>query len=828
MLNLSKKQATSKKDKSNARELSYAQAKKVNKSTKQKQISEPMFQLPVQEVKDLIVRTSNHFVLLCQVKPINVSLLPDDQLSSITDSIQSALSSFEGRIGIFIQSETIDIAANLANIDKKLAELNSELKLHLLMQQREYMASMVSRTRNVLQFYVGLELYSNSYLVAEQLLEDAFNTFKNELEGHDLLTDRLLHDDIMEVLYKRMNPESSIPEPYKNFMSLHDIMPENAVLFKDGRHLQIENRFFRHFAITKLPQNLPEFRWLHKIFNLKGDINYSFILTPKNKMTIQKELNRVYERSNRLSLDENKKASELIDLKNEQESVQAMLEELSADNVSFYDVCMLISVSGKDQVELNTLCNSLRAKISSCYCMSTEIVRKEFDPWFVSLPIMAENSLTKNWVWNLSSRDIGSLVLFDSSEFMEESGVMIGENVSSGGVVVADSLNPNYNNGHMTILADTGFGKTFFLMCDATRNFPYVDYTLMFDLKGDLIFPWGTRHTFTPSSGLCMNPFHIRNAIVDNEGGYDTIKLDVGGYLQTKVMDLIVFFKWIIPDMTSYDESLLEIDIRDTYAVCGLNFQASTLPKVFCTLSDLERIQRDKLSHTDGMEHDRRQYLNACLKPYFTGAYSSMFNGQTNVSFDDLTVFNLANCPDGVKKPLYDLLLKDIWQFCKADGTKNPTRKRVYVDECHQFADPQNPQTLEFLSSKLSKQSRGFGVCLITATQNLPDFLSIPRYGQAIIDNSYFKLFGKLGESDLPVAQKLYRFSDPEMKILQGSSSQRKSGKGKGILVVGAQRVLIQTRASKFELEFIDPEQYEKIYGVASRFKAGKSLVEVM
>ena len=129
----------------------------------------------------------------------------------------------------------------------------------------------------------------------------------------------------------------------------------------------------------------------------------------------------------------------------------------------------------------------------------------------------------------------------------------------------------------------------------------------------------------------------------------------------------------------------------------------------------------------------------------------------------------------------------------------------LYVDECHEFADPKNPQTLEFLSVKLSKQGRGFGIRLITATQNLPDFLSIPRYGQAIIDNAYFKLFMRLGESDLPVAKKLYNFSNSEIKILRGTGARGKGSKGKGIFIVGSQRVAIQTRASKYELEVIDP-----------------------
>jgi hypothetical protein len=430
----------------------------------------------------------------------------------------------------------------------------------------------------------------------------------------------------------------------------------------------------------------------------------------------------------------------------------------------------------------------------------------------------------------MSSKDIASLVPFDSSEFMETQGTQIGDNVTSGGIVIANYYNRFYNNGHMCIIADSGFGKTFFLKLDAIRNYPYVDYTIMFDLKGDLVFPWGKRYVFSATSGLVTNPFHIRNAIVDSENDFDNGRTDVGNFLQNKIMDLMVFFKWIIRDMTPYDESLLEEDLRDSYKDCGLDFHSTSLPSKFCTLSTLAEIQSKKIDKSEGMEKERRSFLKACLKPYTQGAYSGMFNGQTTWDFDEFTVFVLADlndCP-AVKMPLYDLLLRDTWQFIKKDGTLNPKIKRTYIDECHEFADPQNPQTLEFISKKMSKQSRGFGNFLITATQNLPDFLSIPKHGQAIIDNSYFKVFGRLGESDLPIAQKLYHFSKTEMKVLKGSTSKKVSGKGKGIFVVGAQRVLIQVRASKFELEIVDPKQYQEIYGVPSRFSFGKSLSEVI
>jgi len=186
-----------------------------------------------------------------------------------------------------------------------------------------------------------------------------------------------------------------------------------------------------------------------------------------------------------------------------------------------------------------------------------------------------------------------------------------------------------------------------------------------------------------------------------------------------------------------------------------------------------------------------------------------MFNGQTNWDYTFHTILDISVLPDAVKKPTYDLLLKDTWQFCITDNTKT---KRVYVDEAHQFADPDNPQTLKFLSTCI-KRGRKYGISFVTATQNLPDFLAIERYGQAVIDNSFFKLFFRLGETDRPIVQKLFNLSNAEMKILSGSAVQNKGAKGKGLFIAGNQRVAVQIIASKDELKIVDPQQYKNTYG---------------
>jgi len=759
------------------------------------------------------------YKIVLKVSPVNGELLSDESLEIISESIQRALSSFDGRIGIYIQSEGVDIETNISNIEQYKLELNSEIKLVLLEEQKKHIQSMAGRSRNVLNFYTVFEVRDTNYNSAQELLNDSYQAFKGELETQDIYVDQLFEKDIKVLLYQRMNPESSQIEPFKENWEIENIFPENARIFKDGRHIEIENRIYRFYSIVKYPATAERYRWLRRVFNTKGDINISIILTPKNKATIARELSKAVNEIGAKALDARKDESLRQKYQAEKESAVKMINELGNDNIALYDTNITISISAPNIKQLNTLSNLLRSKISSVYCQATELKYKGYDPFITTLPILAENKITQNYVWNLTTKDIASLIPYDSSELMEPKGIFIGENVVSGGLVIIDTYNKIYNNPHECIIADSGSGKSFRIKTDAIRHIPYRDYIIMFDLEGEFYYPWGKRYKFSPTSGIISNPFHIRNTIVDSDDLEEDLT-DIGTYLSTKIMDCMMFFKWILPDLKSFDEALLEEDIRDCYEINGINFTSKILPETFPTLDTLSDVVKSKIKNSKASfkAKESRENILASLKPYISGAYSHMFNGQTNWDYDFFTVFDISGLPEAVTQPLYDILLKDTWQFCKTDRIKT---KRVYVDEAHQFADPSNPQTLKFLSNSI-KRGRKYGISFVTATQNLPDFLSIERYGQAIIDNSYFKLFFRMGETDIPVIKKLYNFSEKELAILRGSSSKRSGAKGKGIFIAGSQRLVVQIRASKYELEIVDPIQYEEIYDEKSRFIKNK------
>lgn len=777
------------------------------------------FKLPIEDVKDNVVigSSKNTYKTVMRVTPINGELSTFEQLEAIAEALEGALCSFQGRQAIYIMSERVDISRNIDNIEKRKMELTDEFKIELLDNQANYLKSRANKAKSVLNFYYAIEVNEKNKGLAETVLEDSYISIKRELESEDMFVERLSEREIKTIIYEKLNPEASLQEPLQDDWSLVNLYPENAVICKDGQHIELGNSVYRFLAINKYPKQVDYFRWLKKLYKIKGDINITITLEPKNKGTIIKDLSKAYDEAEGKELSSKDNAAKKR-YNQEKESADRLIENIGSDNVALFDTSIMLSIGASNKEELNTLFNTVRSTIGASYLQATEIKRKEFEPIYNMLPILADTRINKNYIWNMTSSDVASIIPFDSSEFMESKGTVIGDNETSGGLVIVNYRNKIYNNCHMCIIADSGSGKTFFIKEDAMRNIPYTDFTIMFDVKGDLIFPFGKRYTFSATSGIVVNPFHIRNAKIDSENDKEQGKDDIGVFLSQKIMELIVFFRWMIPDMTPFDESLLEEDIRECYEkYCGLTFESKVLPKEYCTMENLSELMENKIKNPNSdMEKDRRTYLRSCIRPYAIGTYSKIFNGQTNWDFNEFTVFDISNIPEAVQRLLYDILLKDTWQFCKKDGTINPTLKNVYIDEVHEFADPNNPQTLMFASTKLVKQGRGFGVRLVTATQNLPDLLSIPRYGQAIIDNSYFKLFMRLGESDLPVAKKLYNFSPNEIKFI--SSNKKTGNKGRGIFIVGSQRVAIQTRASKEELEILDPKQYEEIYRVKSRF----------
>ncbi|MGR9527635.1 TraG/VirB4 family ATPase (plasmid) [Priestia megaterium] len=215
-------------------------------------------------------------------------------------------------------------------------------------------------------------------------------------------------------------------------------------------------------------------------------------------------------------------------------------------------------------------------------------------------------------------------------------------------------------------------------------------------------------------------------------------------------------------------------------------------------------ILKDLYIKIDKAKEDRLKDFQAILKTYVYGSNSLMFNGPTNVKLDaEIISFDLKDMEeeqDSQAAAMFNVL-SYLWDEITRDKTQ---WKRLYVDEAHVLADPDNPRAMKFLFNIYKRIRKYRGGCT-AATQHIADFLSAVEgkrnYGKAIIGNSQTKLLLSMQSSDIKDLEdhNIVRLSSKEKELLETDAQ------GVGLFIVGKKRVEIEIDYTKKELELIDP-----------------------
>lgn len=139
-----------------------------------------------------------------------------------------------------------------------------------------------------------------------------------------------------------------------------------------------------------------------------------------------------------------------------------------------------------------------------------------------------------------------------------------------------------------------------------------------------------------------------------------------------------------------------------------------------------------------------------------------MFNGYTTIEDDSkfmvLDTSSMENSKENVKSCQYFNMLR----FCQNSAFRDRNEKfMVVADESYLLLDPKVPQGLEFLRN-FSKRARKYNCSLVVITQSIIDFLadSIKQYGQALFDNSTYKLFFRNGRKKLTTGKRIMGFDN--------------------------------------------------------------------
>ena len=758
--------------------------------------------LPFEEFTDYLKMKDGSYRCVMKITPVNSDLLTDEENESIIEAIQEVVNAVPGVQQISVSSERLNVDEYIEYLERKYEETKDGFFLERLNHTIQHVKRYAKNQRNTKSFYLSICSANKDYQRAKEDFEEHIKRIEESLSAAEIYVKVLSGDDGRQMLYEKLNPITSLLQPYTKGMSFNSLSP--APIQNFGSHMVVDGMYYRFYTLTDYPLVVKP-GWMSRIFNIRGAGDTNIFLSPTDKTKVIKSVSNSIGELN-FRLNQNLPADEKIRTRRDRDSAEQLLTEISAENENIFNVTVVIAVKERNLKDLDTACDRLQTAIGSSRMRSRQLSYLGLDPFWMTLPITYKSQyLThKNMIWPMQSSIVGSILPFNSSDLIMKTGVVKGKNPNTDSLIITDRRDRHAaDNPNEVVIAPSGRGKSWYGKADMLRELAQGTKIVVIDPDREYQFNYGERVIFSIGSKYCTNPFHIRSAVVDMDEDQESDELyveDVGQFLMRKIADIIPFFRWIYPGMNSTEAAQLSEAIRVMYQeVSGLNFQSKKLPDLFPTLSDMDRIMEERFA-------DTLSNVRTNLKPYVDGIYKSMFNGQTNWSMDkQLTVLDINTLSEEVQKPMMHLLLMDIWEYFKRDRKE---KKGLYVDEAWKLASPDNPQTLKFLF-EIAKRIRKYGGYLTTITQNIGDFFNTgeKNYGQAIFDNAFSKLFLGLSAKDYTtLVDTGFVFSRKEQRILQ----KRKS-KGRGIYMFGSTRVEIQTTPTHDELQFIDKDEYAKL-----------------
>ncbi|MEK5061078.1 hypothetical protein BK126_26550 [Paenibacillus sp. FSL H7-0326] len=772
----------------------------------------PAQAIPFKEFDEFLKMEDGTYRCILKVTPINNDLLTDDENENIVELMREAINVAGVNIAqITVSSERMNLEDYMSYIEQKKQEITESYYLDRISAIEKHVKRSSVKKKTTKTFYLTLSTRHSDAKRAKEDFEESVRHIRNSLESGEILVKILKKQEGLRMLYEKLNPKTSIYQPFHDEMKTLSSIAPIPIIHVGEDHSIIDGMYYRFYTIMNYPSTPVKKGWMSKLFDINAEVDTSIILQPTGK---HKVIDSIDKSLGFIRFGKNKpdtKQSELNELQKKEDSAIELIDQLSSDAENMYNVSLIISVRDKTLKDLDVACQRVLTSISTSRMNARQLILLHNDPFWMSLPIAFKSDFlaNKNLYWPMHTSAIASILPFNSSDFMMKTGVIKGKNEKDSLIVVDRRDRRAVDNPNEVVIAPSGRGKSWYAQADISRENQLGTKIFVIDPEREYKFKFGERVVFSIGAPFCTNPFHIRSAILDtdeDELAFNDSRNyveDVGMYLQRKIADMIPYFRHIYPKMDSTEEAELTEAIRITYEeFAGLTFESKELPAVFPILSNLDEVcSRREFAST--LEIFRKN-----LKPYVSGIYKNMFNGQTNWSMDtQLTVLDIHSLSEVVQPQMMDLLLHDIWEYMKIDRNE---KKGLYVDEAWKLASPDNPQTLKFLF-EMAKRIRKYGGFLTTITQNVEDFFGAgsgsKNYGKAIFDNAFFKMFLGLSDNDYNTLKKIgFNFSRKEERILK-----RRQGKGHGIYMVGSTRVEIKTTPLVDELKFISPEEYEQI-----------------
>jgi type IV secretory pathway VirB4 component len=565
-----------------------------------------------------------------------------------------------------------------------------------------------------------------------------------------------------------------------NLLTLTDVVAPSAVSITP-RSINISGTYARVFYAVSYPRYLTD-GWLEPVLNMEKELDVSIMIHPINTAeTLKKFQKKVAEVQSQINMRASRGEVRDPQLEAAYRNLEDLRDKLQQAEEKLFDVGLYIAIYGDDDTKLNKIENEIKGSLDSRLIYVKPALFKQEQGMQSIVPTATDELLVHS---KFNSSPLSSFFPFTSFDLTSDNGILYGINRHNSSLVLFDRFSlTNYNS---VTFATSGAGKSYSIKLEILRSLMFGSEVIVIDPEREYEYlaeaTGGRFFNISLSSTHHINPFDLPPP------GADENPADV---LRSQVVHLIGLFRLMLGGLSPEEETVVDLAIRETYALKDITEQTNFADLEPPLLSDFEMV----LAGMNGSSS-----LISRLQKYTSGTWSGFMNQPTNVDINQkFVVFSLRDMEDELKTIAMFIITNYIW----ASIRRRMVKRLLVIDEAWWMMKSED--TASFLFS-LAKRGRKYYLGIATITQDVDDFLRSP-YGVPMITNSSLQFLMKQSPTAIDNIQRTFNLTDEEKYLLLESDV------GEGLFFVGLKHVAIKVIASYTEDQIItsDPSQILKI-----------------
>lgn len=612
---------------------------------------------------------------------------------------------------------------------------------------------------------------------------------KKEKKNKNKKNDKVVEQEQLLSMTETTDEKKDSVDIDKGKYDLKDFIAPASIERNEIDHIKIGKQYVRNFIMQGFP-NQVYIGWLDVLYNSDSDIDTMIHIQPSDDRAALDALTAKITQFEAQLATETEKGN-IRNITRLQDTIQGLYDErrkLERNTEKLYQIQIASNLYCDSKASLDKetqmIDNKLRGR--KIYMMPTYLRQ---DEGYKSVMPYGK-SYVEDMFRNFNSGALTACFPFYNSEITHENGIFCGTNTSTMTPVLIDFYDRKIlTNSNITVLGQSGFGKTFFVSLLTLRSTLRGIRTVIIDPEGDykkLTEAVGGSHILlAPDSKECINPFDIEEADVMDDDGYPTGVKIVS--INDKVADLLNLIEVMAGGMTGsqqstsagllqqlyYDKKITE-DPESLYVTepyfdeVTKEFYHDGMKKPMPTFSDFHlKLEEYGIKNNDA----EIKALASTLRMFKKGGIYDLFDCHTSPHLANFTnapivTFNVANLEENILRPIgMYIALSWTWEkFVK----KNPhIKKRVVCDEAWMLVSKSmagseySAKFLENAARRIRKRNGG----LLVASQNFSEFTNSLQ-GQAVLKQAVTNIFLRQDSSDLDTLQDMFKLSDGEKLFL--------------------------------------------------------------